>query len=113
MRAALVSFALLALLARLFVPEGWMPVSGDGSLTIQLCTGAGPATMELPGKSGHHAPSNSCPFAGLSTHGLGTGAILFSPPVAADPTQLADRVDRALILAPGRLRPPARGPPRT
>jgi hypothetical protein len=111
----------LALLMRMLVPVGFMPEVSAGKITVALCTGHGPAVIEmaLPG-SGHHdqgksaKPDMPCPFGSISFPGL-TGA---------DPTLLAIAIAfiMALSLRPvaaarvaeaPHLRPPLRGPPLT
>jgi hypothetical protein len=105
---------LAALLLRLVVPAGFMPVVEHGRLTIALCSGAGPMTA-MPGH-GHHQPpataAKSCAFADLAVPAIG----------GADPIQLAAALRFVLalglvlalvlpVVAPARLRPPLRGPP--
>jgi len=116
-----VTLVMLALLMRLLLPTGFMPEVSAGKLTIALCTGHGPAVIDvaLPA-SGHgyneHGqpakPDMPCPFASASGHGL----------AGADPILLAIAIAfvMALCLRPvavvrvgdaPRLRPPLRGPP--
>lgn len=112
-----------ALLVRALVPGGYMLMTGeDGrTLTLTLCTGMGPATMQMsmpmPGKPAspdrdaqkHDSP---CTYAGLSLAAMG----------GADPVQLVLALlfifatAFAAITADApvqrvRLRPPLRGPP--
>ncbi len=109
----------LALLARALLPAGYMPVMAGKTLTVAMCQGDGPVTINIPvsaGKAGgesgggvHHAP---CAFSALN------GAAL----AAADPLLLAEAILFAFVLAlyalplpplrrSGHLRPPLRGPP--
>lgn len=71
-RSAISYLLLLLLLARSFVPVGYMPVFGaDGKVQIVICTGHGPATVSIDvGKSPHGTPHDGsgtahdvCPFA--------------------------------------------------
>ena len=110
--------ALLALLIRLLIPAGFMPVESGGKLTVQLCSGYGPAFVEIDlGKKAPadpHGPSKSpCAFSGGFTGGLPpfklwsfTGPAVFG---VAVPVLLAvaDRTIRRLAAPP----PPAIGPP--
>lgn len=117
------AFALIAaaLLVRVCVPAGLMPVSDhDGMLRLAFCSGYGPMPamdVAIPGMKHHpdEAQAQSpCAFADLALVAIG----------GADPIQLA-----ALLLfvlatglaialplpprAPSRLRPPLRAPPQT
>lgn len=114
----------LALAMKLLVPAGFMPTVADGRFVVSICSGTGPATMEMamPGMA-HPAPADTakhdegasapCAYAGL-----------MAPMVAAvDPLLLAVALllmaalalRPTIPLSPGaapRLRPPLRGPPR-
>jgi hypothetical protein len=70
----------LALLMRMLIPVGFMPEVSAGKITIALCTGHGPAVIEMAmPSSGHHdsdksaKPDMPCPFGSVSSQGL-TGA---------------------------------------
>jgi hypothetical protein len=117
-----------ALLVRLAVPAGFMPVPGGG-FAITICTGYGPlspATAVMPatphamsdmhhgnaGDDGGSVVSSPCAFADLAMPALS----------AADPVLLAAALlfilAAALVRAPdlpvraySRVRPPLRGPP--
>jgi hypothetical protein len=117
-----------ALLVRLAVPAGFMPVPGGG-FAITICTGYGPlspTTTAMPdaphampdmhhqdvGEDGGSVVSSPCAFADLAMPALS----------AADPVLLAAALlfvlAAALARAPDlpvrafpRLRPPLRGPP--
>ncbi len=116
----------VALVMKILVPGGFMPVVANGVLTIQLCAGAGPSTLAtpqtthaaMPGmthdpeKTQHAGREMPCAFSGLTTAGL----------AAADPVLLAlaiafviatvFRVAPPVVArAPDFLRPPLRGPP--
>jgi len=102
-----------ALLLRVLLPAGFMPSFSGGQLTVSVCTGMGPAQVQIaiPGKHSGVAGS-PCAFADLSLPLL----------AGADAVQLAAALAYllavALVLAvalPARraayLRPPLRGPP--
>ena len=116
-----------ALLLRLLVPAGWMPVRDATGLHLTICTGTGPMAMPMaPGTTAgpmagmaHHMPGDQqgipehpCAFA---HHGLAVAAprlpALVRPlaPVALLPAGLATRVaiGRGLAAPP----PPPTGPP--
>lgn len=112
--AALVAAALLL---RILVPVGFMPVLGDGKYVVGVCNAAGMSTMviEIPGlehRSDMAEAAKSCAFADLSLPALS----------AADPHLIATLI--LFILALGlivavlppphsfsHLRPPSRAPP--
>lgn len=105
----------LALLGRLAVPGGWMPVfDATGEVRVAICTGSGPATITLQthpdGKD--RELRDPCPF------GLASGQALHVPPFPPLPLPPAALALLVMpILAAARLiawratRPPARGPP--
>ncbi len=113
------ALVVLALAARLLVPAGIMPGSGDRVLTVQICadaTGLPKAQLlVIPGKPAPHEDSSAkgtCAFAGLAAPALS----------GADPVLLA--LALAFILSLGlalaapalpvrypRFQPPSRGPP--
>lgn len=115
------AFALIAaaLLVRVCVPAGFMPVAGqDGTLHLAFCSGYGPMPamdVTIPGM--HHQGDDAqmqspCAFADLALVAIG----------GTDPIQLAALLlfvlatGLAIVLplpprAPSRLRPPLRGPP--
>jgi hypothetical protein len=110
-----------ALLMRMAVPAGYMPMFSGSAITIELCSGYGPVemTMAMPGMADHHDGKSTpgkgempCGFSALSTPSR----------AGADPIQLALAiifiVETALLGATliritriERLRPPLRGPP--
>ncbi len=53
LRGALASMVLPALVLRALIPVGFMPVSGNGGLTMELCPGA-VAMAEVPFAQRHH-----------------------------------------------------------
>lgn len=112
----------LALVMKVLVPAGFMPVFGTHGVQIVICSGNGPMTMEMamPGQGGGHdgdhgAPARHdapCAFAGLAAPSLG----------GADIIQLAIALAAIVALGlaftppaphapPAFLRPPLRGPP--
>ncbi|HEX8124553.1 MAG TPA: hypothetical protein VF548_03125 [Allosphingosinicella sp.] len=118
------AIGLAALLLRLAVPAGYMPVAGQGGLALTLCPGGGPLAAaagsdhgdpSMPGPDHGGDPSGSarsCAFADLAVPAIG----------GADPLQLAAAL--IFLMAAGlvpasplppraalRLRPPLRGPP--
>ncbi len=113
---------LLTLLMRLLLPTGFMPEVSAGKITIALCTGHGPATIDLamPGSSGHHDQGQTakhdmpCPFASGSTHGLaGADPILLAIAIAFVMALCLRPVAVVRIADAPYLRPPLRGPPLT
>lgn len=110
----------LALLFKAVMPAGYMTVSSGKSVTVEICSGTGPAslTLHIPtdggekGGKGTTSAEQPCAFASLGTQAL----------AAVDPVILAAALAFAFILAlrivdlrlPARrehLRPPLRGPP--
>lgn len=107
-----------ALMARLVVPAGFMPVVGPSGVTMAFCAGDGSVPMAAHGAM-HHAPRDGdmkgrCAFSDLSLPAIG----------GADALQLAEAL--LFILALGlfgvsevvagrapRWRPPLRAPPAT
>ncbi len=124
-RAAALVVVACALLARLLVPAGFMPMVEHGTISIVICTGYGPQTvqmdmpgMEMPGAGhkpggGHHDKTESpCPFAGLSAPALsGADPILLAAAVRFVMLRVARRPVQPRVTANYRLRPPLRGPP--
>lgn len=111
------AFLVLALLVKLVVPAGFMPVIDNGRIVISICSGTGPMALSIPdlghGPSDSHGKSEQpCLFSGLSASSL----------AATDPVVLAAAILFILALgllpartpaamAPAYLRPPTRGPP--
>ena len=119
-RALTAALVALALLMKLLVPTGFMPVVRGHSVTVEICTGMGPQTMTMAmpgmahksGKADHSKADMPCAFAGLALPSL----------AAADPLLLAAAILFVLATAfrapvarlvqrTERLRPPLRGPP--
>lgn len=113
-----------ALLLRLAIPEGWMPVTGADGWRLTICTGTGPIDampgMAMPhGDNGdtadhHKSDHHPCPFTVI------TPAIVAPvvPPVAVvAPTVMPLPVPTGLIVTIGRglaaPPPPPTGPPST
>lgn len=106
-----------ALLLRILVPAGFMPLIDHGRMIVGVCNGMGVSKMviEIPGlehKSQGNDAQKSCAFSDLSLPSL----------AGADPLVIAALI--VFILALGltfavqqppvgavRLRPPLRGPP--
>jgi hypothetical protein len=111
----------LALLMRMLVPVGFMPQVSAGTMTIALCTGHGPATVEMAvAGSGHHdqgknaKPDMPCPFGSTSSVGLtGADPILLAIAIAFVMALSLRPVSAVRIADAPRLRPPLRGPPLT
>ena len=86
----------LALLVRFAVPAGYMPVFSGNTVTIALCSGAGPMKMAMPGMAGmadhdsgnhdtgeHGKGEVPCGFAGLAAPFVaGTDPIVLTLAVA-------------------------------
>lgn len=110
-----------ALLMKVFVPAGYMPVMAGGSIAIELCSGFGPEkmAMAMPGMGDHHGKGDRsdrddmpCGFAGHAPASM----------AAADPILLVIAITfivatlfRMPLSWPVRraeyLRPHLRGPP--
>jgi hypothetical protein len=117
------AIGLCALMLRLAVPAGFMPVLNHGQLSLTICSGYGTATVQpdrtaspMSGTEHHDegkpGADGSCAFAELTLPFIGS----------ADPIQLAAALlfiiaaalFFAAVLPPHaglRLRPPLRGPP--
>lgn len=112
-----------ALLLRLAVPEGWMPVQSASGWQLTICSGMGPIDA-MPGMTmdhgAHKAPagghdnagSHVCPFAGpglATTSPLTTPLPIIAAIFAAAPLPLRDvvAIGRGLAAPP----PPQTGPP--
>lgn len=113
-RGVLLTLAVLALVVRISVPQGYMVQSTSvGSAQLVICTGNGPL------KIGHEAPADrsksdgACAFAG---HGVGAApepapaieAATFVRPTQAEPAVPADLTPGRGLAAPP---PPSLGPP--
>ena len=110
----------LALLLKALMPAGYMTVSSGKSITVEICSGTGPAsfTLHIPadgdskGGKGSTSAEQPCAFAGLGAQAL----------AAVDPVILAAALAFAFIVAlrfvdlrlprhRAHIRPPLRGPP--
>lgn len=117
-------FALLLVLAlamKLILPSGLMLAGGDrGTITVQICSGYGPATLTtaMPGashgadKSGHQGKDMPCAYAALGAPSLAAAdPVLLAAAIAFIVTMLVRAMPGAPAAAPAYLRPPLRGPP--
>jgi hypothetical protein len=107
-----------ALMMKILVPGGFMPVVSAGAMTIQICAGTAPVKMAMPGmahhqdKSDHQAREMPCAFSGLSAPSLAAADMVI---LALAIVFILGRVfrskQRSPVAAPAYLRPPLRGPP--
>ncbi|WP_232476273.1 hypothetical protein [Flavisphingomonas formosensis] len=124
-QAFTLALIICALLMRMLVPQGWMPVDTADGLRITICTGAGPVQIELPrqsaasdgthhrtGDQGHGAAEMPCAFSGLalaldtpSLPGFVAPIVTLLPWLAGAPGFVT--IGRGLAAPP----PPATGPP--
>ncbi|MGN6374844.1 MAG: DUF2946 family protein [Sphingomonas sp.] len=121
-RLGVLAVLALALLARLAIPVGWMPVTDADGWRLTICTGVGPLDA-MPGMtmddSGHKAPGNdhkSDTVCGFAAAGLAMAEPCMPPVLAALPIitaavaplrHVAVAVGRGLAAPP----PPPTGPP--
>lgn len=108
----------MALIVRIVVPAGFMPMMDGGSFTITLCDGIGPAVMDMamPGMKHHgddaHRMQGRCAYSDLAVPAI----------AGADPIQIAAAIAFILLAAffavpafdlrrARHVRPPQRGPP--
>jgi hypothetical protein len=113
----------LALLAKLLVPAGFMPSVAAGGITVELCSGYGveKVAMALPGLAGHekqpgqHGKADSpCTFAGLTAPSLaGADPIILAVAIAFIVATVFRAEAVAAMRSAEHLRPPLRGPPAT
>ncbi len=120
-RGVFVALALLVLSMRVLVPAGFMPVSLDGKMVVQLCTGTGPATMVInlgkttPAPDKHKAGDSPCTYAG----GFAGGLIEAVSPAVLLPALAIMRLPQGAAIADLTVHrlaappPPAIGPPLT
>lgn len=105
-----------ALLLRVLVPAGFMPVNDHGRVVIAICSGTSAGAMTMPGMKHHDSggdmAKSPCAFADLALPMQG----------GADPVLLVAALAFVALLAlvravpvaprgPRNLRPPLRGPP--
>lgn len=123
-----------ALLLRLAIPAGWMPVIDARGVHLAICPGMAPMPMPMsraisepvahgaaqPAMSGHHRPADEhraeehpCAFAGLAlalAEPVAPGVALAPVPARASavvPAATGAAIGRGLAAPP----PPATGPP--
>ena len=113
-----------ALVMKVLVPAGFMPVVSAGRVTIEICAGTAPSpmtmatTMSMPGMA-HHADKSGpqgrempCAFSGLTAPSLAAVDPVLLAIAIAFIVGLAFGVRTAVpIAAQAYLRPPLRGPP--
>jgi len=131
-RPRMVALALLAcaLLLRLLVPAGWMPVTDATGVHLTLCSGTGPMTMPMEAMArmahggtmagmAHHmptdqqgAPEHPCAFANLGLAVAEPGPLALLPPVASA-TLMPAGVALLVLIGRGLAAPPPppTGPP--
>jgi len=122
--AALLAFALIV---KLLLPTGWMPVFGSRGITLEMCGSYGPpppalakamaqAAHRMAGHDEHkqhdkQAHDQPCAYAGLSFAAIDADAppAPVAPPHAEPlaPTSFAVAIGRGLAAPP----PPSTGPP--
>lgn len=109
-----------ALLMKLLVPAGFMPVVAGGTISIEICSGTAPAKMmmAMPGmahhqdKSGHHGKEMPCAFSGLTAPSLAAAdPLLPTLAIAIIVATVFGVATPSVARAPAYLRPPLRGPP--
>jgi hypothetical protein len=119
-----------ALVMKILVPAGFMPVVSGGHVTIEICGGIAPAqTVMAPmtamamaitmpgmahhsGKSDHQEREMPCAFSGLSAPSLAAVDPVLLAIAIAFIVGLVRHVRTAVpIAAQPYLRPPLRGPP--
>lgn len=109
-----------ALLMKVLVPAGFMPVVSAGSITIELCSGYGPQklTVAMPGmhhqqhKPDHQGKEMPCGFSGLSAPSLAaTDPLLLGVAIAFIIATIFLIATPNAVRTPAFLRPPLRGPP--
>lgn len=109
----------LALLAKLLVPAGYMPTYAGKILTVAMCNSTGPVTISIPMTGDGHDEGKQ---QGTSDHPCAFSSLGGQALAATDPALLAAAIVFAFIFAlfalplpPLRrgdhLRPPLRGPP--
>ena len=109
----------LALLMRIVVPAGYMPMFSGNAVTVALCSGYGPMKMAMPDMAGHHGKESErgkgetpCGFAGLTTPSLaGADPILLGLAIAFIISTIFLAASHGPVARPIYLRPPPRGPP--
>ncbi len=115
------SLAAAALVMKLLVPAGFMPVASAHAVTIQPCSGFGPERVmaAMPGmdhsdhgKTSHQGKDMPCGFGGLSMPTLAGADIVLLAAAIAYVMAIGIRAESACrVSAAPHLRPPSRGPP--
>lgn len=110
-----------ALLMKVLVPAGYMPVVSAGSITIELCSGFGPEKMmmAMPGMDDHHGQQDHsgkgdmpCGFSGHAPPSLSTAdPILLALAIVFVIATVFRIATTSAARAPAFLRPQLRGPP--
>ena len=107
-----------ALMMKILVPGGFMPVVSAGAMTIQICAGTAPVKMAMAGmahhqdKSDHQAREMPCAFSGLSAPSLAAAdMVILALAIAFILGRVFQSKQRSPVAAPAYLRPPLRGPP--
>lgn len=111
----------VAVAARMLVPQGWMPSRAPGQI-ITICTGVDGMTRAVLGKDGklhklpdgeeHKKSDNPCAFAGMATAvAMPDVPVADLAPLAA--TQIAHSVQNNVTVGRGLAAPPppSTGPP--
>lgn len=131
-RLAAIAILLIAVVARVAIPAGYMPTIENGRMVITLCSGQGPMRMALPDTgalhdvtamdaAAKHVPGQApdghgkdapCGFAGLSLPSLAAAdPLLLALAILFVVTTLYRLPHRPTIAAPAFLWPPRTGPP--
>jgi hypothetical protein len=105
-----------ALLLRMALPAGWMPVAGADGVRIEICSGEGLKTVMIDAEGRAHpdspAPRDPCPYSLAAAIPLDPPMQAALPlPPAAVAALLLPAHTTARLLAWRASRPPARGPP--
>ncbi|MEG3089124.1 DUF2946 family protein [Sphingomonas sp. PB4P5] len=108
-----------ALLMKVIVPAGFMPIVSANGITIELCSGFAPTkmVMAMPGMTHHQdKPAQGkdlpCAFSGLSTPSMAaTDPLLLAIALAFILATVFRVMASARVSLPAFLRPPLRGPP--
>jgi len=118
MRSVFLTLALLALVLKVLVPQGFMVSNKGEGFPLVICTGHGVQTVAAANHDGSKAPLQKksdvpCAFAGGVTPPAPSHLAVLSEPYAAQ----ADRIGAVRLrdLIPGRglaaPPPPSQGPP--
>ena len=120
-RAAAAWLVFAALLMKVVVPAGFMPVATGRSITMELCSGFGPEKVmaAMPGMGDHKgSPDHSgkgdmpCGFGGHAPPAFSTvDPILLALAIAFIIAAAFLSAPLSRVALPTYLRPPLRGPP--